>query len=259
MSDNQEGDDQGGTRFPFINLEKALGRAKQLFDAAGAHSMTSLDVFSTWNYSPKSSGGFQTVAALKAYGLLGNFRTGSDTGKLGLLPDALKYFRDERPEERLQLVKQFALEPSLFRALWQRWGFTPPADHIARSHLKIDRHLSEQSARAVLGIYQENIDFAKLKSETESIREEPRQEERAPPQPLGGSDSAPSPRAFLTGKAEIMAGERELTTGLLSKDSNFRLIVSGWIGAKEIERLIKKLELDKEILADSDDDESAAE
>jgi hypothetical protein len=32
------------------------------------------------------------------------------------------------------------------------------------------------------------------------------------------------------------------------------LIVTGNIGVKEIERLIKKLELDKEILADQDDD-----
>ncbi len=48
-----------------------------------------------------------------------------------------------------------------------------------------------------------------------------------------------------------MAGERELTTGLLSKDASFRLIVSGAIGVKEIERLIKKLELDKEILAET--------
>jgi hypothetical protein len=56
-----------------------------------------------------------------------------------------------------------------------------------------------------------------------------------------------------------MAGERELTTGLLSKESNFRLIVSGPIGVKEIERLIQKLELDKEILADPDaENEEAA-
>jgi len=51
-----------------------------------------------------------------------------------------------------------------------------------------------------------------------------------------------------------MAGERELTTGLLSKDASFRLIVSGNVGVKEIERLIKKLELDNEILADQDDE-----
>jgi len=54
-----------------------------------------------------------------------------------------------------------------------------------------------------------------------------------------------------------MAGERELTTGLLAKEASFRLIVSGNIGVKEIERLIQKLEIDKEILADqeSPDDE----
>lgn len=48
-----------------------------------------------------------------------------------------------------------------------------------------------------------------------------------------------------------MAGERELTTGMLAKGASFRLIVSGEIGVKEIERLIAKLELD-EILADAE-------
>ncbi len=51
-------------------------------------------------------------------------------------------------------------------------------------------------------------------------------------------------------------GERELTKGILAKDSSFRLIAAGNIGVKEIERLIKKLELDKEILADAEIDDS---
>ena len=49
-----------------------------------------------------------------------------------------------------------------------------------------------------------------------------------------------------------MEGEREFTTGMLSKEASFRLIVSGPVGVKEIERLIKKLELDKEILEEVD-------
>jgi tetratricopeptide (TPR) repeat protein len=44
-----------------------------------------------------------------------------------------------------------------------------------------------------------------------------------------------------------MQAERELTTGLLSKDAGFRLVVSGPVGGKEIDQLIRKLELDKEI------------
>jgi hypothetical protein len=43
---------------------------------------------------------------------------------------------------------------------------------------------------------------------------------------------------------------------MLAKDASFRLIVSGEIGVKEIERLIKKLDLDKEILGDRDDSTS---
>jgi hypothetical protein len=35
-----------------------------------------------------------------------------------------------------------------------------------------------------------------------------------------------------------------------SKDANFRLIASGPVGVREIVRLIQKLQLDKEILAD---------
>jgi hypothetical protein len=55
------------------------------------------------------------------------------------------------------------------------------------------------------------------------------------------------------GKVNLMAGERELTTGLLAKHASFRLIVTGSIGVKEIERLIQKLEIDKEILADQNE------
>jgi hypothetical protein len=61
-------------------------------------------------------------------------------------------------------------------------------------------------------------------------------------------------------KGKTHGGRPELTTGLLSKDANFRLLVSGPVGVKEIERLIRKLELDKEILAEQktgQDDEAA--
>jgi hypothetical protein len=51
---------------------------------------------------------------------------------------------------------------------------------------------------------------------------------------------------------------RLLRPTALSKEASFRLLVSGNIGVKEIERLIKKLELDKEILADQDDGNAAA-
>ncbi len=55
----------------------------------------------------------------------------------------------------------------------------------------------------------------------------------------------------------VAEGERELTTGLLSRDASFRLIVSGKVGEKELDRLIRKLQLDKEILADREPTQSS--
>lgn len=50
-------------------------------------------------------------------------------------------------------------------------------------------------------------------------------------------------------------GDRLLARGLLGKDSGFKLIVHGSIGPREIDRLISKLELDRDILAELSDDD----
>lgn len=51
----------------------------------------------------------------------------------------------------------------------------------------------------------------------------------------------------------VAAGELSRGAQLTLKGASFRLIVSGAIGVKEIERLIQKLQIDKDILADQDD------
>jgi hypothetical protein len=151
---------ESGQRFPFINLEKAIGRANELYTAdQRGGEMSTAGAFSVWGYSEKSSGGHQTIAALKAYNLL----LSPQPGKLQLSKEALSYFRDEREEQRNKLLQTFARNPAMLRSLWNDWGAQPPADTLARSHLKVDRGLSEQSARSVLGIYKENISFSNLK------------------------------------------------------------------------------------------------
>lgn len=255
MTDEAQAAD-AGSRYPFINLEKAMGRAKELFVQAGDHEALVADAFTTWDYSQKSSGGHQTVAALKMYGLL--VATGNaDQRKLALSPEALRYFRDEREDVHASLRRTFALRPKLLQALWEKWGVSPPADNIARSHLKIDRHLSEQGARSLLGIYKDNLDFADLKG-SGKIPEESK-EETPPASAEGGGKPLPGEKP-LPGKGrriDLMENERVLSDGLLSKTATYRVIVSGPIGPKEIDRLIKKLEVDKEILSDTDgaDDE----
>ena len=46
------------------------------------------------------------------------------------------------------------------------------------------------------------------------------------------------------------AAKRVLTTGLLSREATFTVLVTGKVGGMEIERLIRQLQLVKDILAD---------
>ena len=151
-------------RFPFIDLDKAVVRAKALFDADNrGQEMPVSTAFELWGYSAKSSGGHQTVAALKSYGLA----EAPDSGKVKLTTRARTYFLEERDEERSGLLRQFALSPSIFAALWDGpWGDNPPSDTVARSHLKVDRGFNDQSSRALLGIYKNNLAFSGLKGYT---------------------------------------------------------------------------------------------
>ena len=154
------------TRFPFINLEKALARASQLFaaDKAGRPMLVPV-AFEVWGYSPKSSGAFQTVAALKQYGLIDD-EGANDDRRVRISDAARRYFLDERDEVRAGKLGGFALAPPLFRTLWEAdgWSAGVPADTVARSHLKLERNLNDQSARSLLSIFKENIQFAGLKA-----------------------------------------------------------------------------------------------
>ncbi|MTD93390.1 hypothetical protein GIW81_03450 [Hyphomicrobium sp. xq] len=62
--------------------------------------------------------------------------------------------------------------------------------------------------------------------------------------------TSPSHSAPPKKEREKMEGERTLLKGILSSEADFEVIVTGPVGVKEIERLVRKLEFDKEILAE---------
>ncbi len=271
-------DDQGNSRFPYISLEKAIERVKVLHKAGGDHPIPVMEAAKLWGFGEKASGWRQTVAACKYYGLVDTVGA-KEARRVKLSPDARRYFLDERPEEHEKAHAIFALKPVALSSLWKIWKAKPPADQIARSNLKLDFGYAENAAAQILAIYKANIVFAALerlgaesllagdvgleRGEISSLTEL-----GAPPVTgagvnirLGDGTLKTSPVAGVSPehramRVDLMDGERELTTGLLSKEASFRVIVTGKIGSREIERLIKKLELDKEILSEPDQDDS---
>lgn len=154
-------------RAPILPLEKALSRVQELYDVAGRHSALTADAAKCWGYGPKSSGGQQTIATLKMYGLLEDIGSG-DVRKVQITKEAIDYLVDERPEKRAQARRDFALRPKILDGLWNVWKANPPGDSIARSQLRVDKGFNEKAANDLVKIYRENLRFAGLAGEAET-------------------------------------------------------------------------------------------
>lgn len=251
--------------FPFIGLTKALERARAVFANARRHEVRMADLAAAWNSGVKSSGTLQTVAALLAYGLLEDQGAG-ETRKFKITDLAFKALEDQRPGQREAALAEAAMKPRLIAEYIEKWKDGRPADGICISELRIDRSFTDDGARLFLKVLddtssftqgvetdkntdtKEGLDGQNSGESGDNLADKPKDRfpwETAPP---------PKPPVKHTERRILMEGERELTTGMLAKGAGFRLIVTGKIGVKEIERLIQKLEIDKEILADQDDD-----
>lgn len=150
-------------RFPFISLAKSIERAKAIFENDKNGKGLKVPVaFSAWGYSDKSSGGFQTIAALKGYGLLVD-EGANDDRAVKLTSEARQFFQTEIDADKDKLCARFAAKPSLFGHLLEHWDGGTVDDPVARTYLKTAIGLNEQSARSALGIYKENLSFVSPK------------------------------------------------------------------------------------------------
>ncbi len=162
--------------FPFISLEAALRRCKEFFDAEKRGAAPATVAVKHWGYSPSSSGGVQTIAALNAYGLLVDEGRAADR-KVKLSEAALRLLLDTRSEspERDQLKRAAALTPAIFADIHAAWSDDPPSDESLRHYLVLERRFTEEAARKVVSLFKQNQEFTRLySSQTQSFDEEQR-------------------------------------------------------------------------------------
>lgn len=242
--------------FPFVPLPVGLERLASLDAYFGRHAIPANKAGLAWQMKGDSSQAGQTLAALKGFGFL-EYSGAGDNLQATMTEDARTYLRAQQEEIKKSVARSAALKPKAIAAYFEKWGVDRPPDPVCLDELVLKGGFTETSAEGFLRVYDGTIAFAglansdnigssagdkkpRVDSGEEELPDEPPQV-RPPPPP------AASPRKD---RGVVMEGERELTTGMLSKGASFRLIVTGTVGEKEIERLIKKLELDKEILAD---------
>lgn len=151
--------------YPAFDLETALKRAKELHDVAGRHPAPVSAVLNTWGYSPKSSAGLLTIAALKKFGLADDEgKLEARTLRLTELGYELVFYGSDREsdawKERAQMA---AMLPAIHRDLWAKYSGDLPHDSIVLPHLVVDLKFSESAANEVLKEFRRTLEFAQMK------------------------------------------------------------------------------------------------
>jgi len=234
--------------FPVIGLKTAVDRLVEFEAYFKRSSAPPEKVGDAWGIKTKAYAD-RMAAGLRYFGLLEYQGSGKDR-TIAISEDGRKYLRAQQEETKQEAIKAAALRPKQIAQFWTLWGNDRPADAACVDDLVRNHGFSVAGARDFLKVYDATISFAGLAASDKVDANGTIDGDSGEGSAGGNADPPPPPLG--QSKVKVMAGERELTTGLLAKDASFRLIVSGNIGVKEIERLIQKLEIDKEILADQE-------
>jgi len=248
--------------YPFISLRTAIERLEALERIFGRHPAPASKIGLAWNMKEKSSQAFQTVAALKGYGLVEY--EGSNEARVARISDRGRtYLRAQQDHIKREVLQLAALEPKIMRTFWEIWGADRPPDPVCLDDLVLKHRFTDTAAKTFLKVYDETIEYSGLKTAELSIS-----------QPVSDTADSAYDTARFTGpdvytqdnvrestyehathnptpSVPLMRkDERVFLAGPLSNDVEYKLIIKGAITSKELKKLIKLLAVQEEILSD---------
>jgi hypothetical protein len=157
--------------FPAIDLETALQRAREIWNKESRHPAAPETILGHWGYSPKSSGGLQTLAALKQFGLLADEGRGdlrrarvSDLGQSIL-------FHNEGTQEWFNELQKAVLSPPSYQDVWDRYKGELPSDQNLLRYLMFERGFTEGGADEFIRQLRNSLAYAGLTSASARLDE----------------------------------------------------------------------------------------
>jgi len=176
--------------FPFIGLGAALDRARQLYDRAQSSEVPAEEVLHCWSYSVKSSGGNQTLAALRAFGLL------EGEGRVKLSQRALRILIGEGglSSDKARLLEEAARLPPLHAMLWEKYGRQLPVQEELKAYLLLEEGFNKNTVDKFIQEYRGTLEFA-------GMLEPARAPKERMPEPSFPA-AAPEPQPFRTASLE---------------------------------------------------------
>ncbi|GEM_PF-1709520 len=264
MSQNEKevngGESRKGTKhrspnYPSMTINDALTRLRQIYQQ-DRRAFTTFDaVISHMGYkagSKKSGTSGRAVSALKQYGLLdeieGKYRVSEAGFKILHLP--------EDSTERLELIRQAALSPQIFKKLLTHYRGEIPSNAAVKSHLVLNERFNPDSVDSFIRVFRETLSVANPTPEDYNddegaeFSEDQREKILRQPVPTGGHGRVqlPTPSSIPPPPVQLMPlalGESELKFNI-SRESQARVIFNGQVTQEAIEKLAALLNLSKD-------------
>lgn len=249
--------------FPSMPLGDAIDAIKKVHAAEGRSKMPRLSAVKPLGYTSINGRSLSVLGALKAYGLIDGR---GDELRISQEGFTLANAPSNSDEYREALIACFRAPPAFQRFAEEDEGAS--ADTLKWKLQKVG--FQPDSAERLVRVYRESRELVNASGgayQTSASEEAGASENGFNPSltdmmnelmPFPGKgNKKPDPAQGVTplqdqGGLAMSVHERVLQSGMLSKAASYRVIVSGPVGVAEIERLVKKIEMDKEILADPD-------
>lgn len=263
MENNEKKKRVRSPNYPIFPIEKAIELANALFKSQARYQVPAEVAAKDWNISPKSSYLSQHVAAMSSYKLI-DIEGEKDSRKVKISDLAFKIIIDTRPdsEDRKFLIAEAALNPAIFRNIYEKYPSGLPSDHALRYDLLTEYKFNPDSVDDFIKIMKQTFDFANIyKSGIIGDKNKPTEE----PDIMQSDktiikEAASAKAAFPSFIAQGSASsEREIANYPVGRGLKARILISGAssVTGDAIEKLIKLLELNKEDLPEIIPDEKS--
>jgi hypothetical protein len=253
MSDTQDGKiaRERSPSFPFISLKTAIARLTEFDQKFGRQEPPADRVYLAWGMKGDTSQAQQTVAALKAFGLVDYKGTGAKR-PIALSEDGRTYLRAQQESVRKEILKRLAVKPRWVAHFFPIWGTARGPDEVCLDTLVLQHKFNENSAPNFLRVYDETISYAGL-ADSDKVSPAPGAEE---PGDDGGIDPPPPPPPppGQQGKVKLMEGERIVFTEETDPQNYVKLIASGAIDGSLLEAIEDYVKRQRKRLKGAKDD-----
>jgi hypothetical protein len=247
--------------YPFISMKKALDFIQTLYDRHSRYLVALPVITQDWHL--KGSYLAQHVAALASYGLI-DVEGEGDARKIKISDLAYKIMLDKRPDsnERDALIREAALNPPIFKKIYNAYQPELPAEHNLEYELVHEYRFNPMSVKDFMAVFKETMDFTNLyKSGIMGDKNKSIEEPEIMQSDKAGIKEVASARVALHPLISqgIALSEREIANYPIGRNLNARIIISGAspVTTDSIKKLMALLDLNKEDLHEIKPDEKA--